>query len=46
MAERPVHQREHAIGEEVYLEEFRPIDLAFEKRIEVKNGGSPVSSKN
>ena len=34
MTERPIYKREHAVGEEVLLEEFRTIDLPFKKRIE------------
>ena len=46
MPERAVHQREHAVGEEVLVEEFRTINLPFEKRIEVQNGGPPVSGED
>ena len=44
MAERSVHQREHAVGEVVLLKELRTVDLPLEKRIEAKNGGPSVGS--
>lgn len=46
MTERSIHQREHAVGEEILLEKFRAIDLPFEKGIEIENGGSSVSGKD
>ena len=46
MTERPIHQREHAVGEVVLLEELRTIDLALEEGIEVENRGATVSGKD
>jgi hypothetical protein len=45
VTERPIHQRQHAIGEVVLLEEFRAIDLAFEESVEVENRGAAVSGE-
>ena len=46
MAESPVHQREHTVGEEVLLKKFSSLYLPFEKCIEVENGGSPISGED
>lgn len=45
MPECPIHQREHAVGEVVFLEEFRTIDLPFEEGIEVENRGTAIRSE-
>jgi hypothetical protein len=46
MPERSVHQREHGVGEVVFLEELRTVDLSLEEGIEVENRGTAVRSEN
>ena len=42
MAERPLHQREHSVGEMVLLEEGGPIHFALEEGVEAKDRGPAI----
>ena len=46
MAESPIHQGQHAVGEIVFLEEFRAADLAIQESVEIEYGGAAILGKD
>jgi len=42
VSKRPIHQREHAVGEVVLLEELSAVDLPLEEGVEVEDSGAAV----
>jgi hypothetical protein len=46
VTEGPIDEREHAVGEEVLVEELRTVYLTVKKGVEAQNSGAPVSSED
>lgn len=42
MPKRPIHQREHAVGEVVLFKKFVAADLTFEEGVQIKHSGAAV----
>jgi hypothetical protein len=42
----PIDEREHAVGEEVLVEELKTVYLTLKKGVEAQNSGAPVSSED
>jgi len=46
MPKRPVNEREHAVGEVVFLKELSAAHLPSEEGIQIENSGAPVGGEH